>query len=187
MGRRGAACFPGKDKQQVLGCSAPGALSCNSKSGSKSSLASAPAPGSVTKQQGTTELSHVPFPKSAAETSKVWQALPQHLGGGPSLEQIPWILASNQQLFLFWTQCRGHVVLGKDGAVAAQFCPRFHDFIQLILPSPALKGWGEAQEGRGPLTAALFSFFGVHRHPKRGADPSPPHPADGAPINSLGV
>lgn len=72
VGRRGAACFPGKDKQQVLGCSAPGALSCNRKSGSKSSLASAPPPESVTKQQGTTELSNVPLPKSAAPRSKVW-------------------------------------------------------------------------------------------------------------------
>lgn len=68
----GAACFPGKDKQQVLGCSAPGALSCNRKSGSKSSLASAPPPENVTKQQGTTELSNVPLPKSAAATSTIW-------------------------------------------------------------------------------------------------------------------
>lgn len=155
VGRRRAACLPGKDKQQVLGCSAPGALNCNSKAGSECSLAPAPAPEGVTKQQGTTELSNVPLPKSAAETSKGWWALPQHLGRGPSLEPS-WISAPKQQLF-----CFGHNYRGHGGRMELWLHSSAPDSVTLLSWfCQALQGKaGERLRRAGPTTAALFPFF----------------------------
>lgn len=168
-------------------------------------MASAPPPKSVTKQQGTIKLSNVPLPKSAAAAVQVLVVPASTSGRRPFPRTDPLLLASKHHsfgfvFFLLWTQYKGHMVLErpwrKNGVVAEHLCSRFSDLSQLILLNHAVKGWQEAQGGKGPpilLPAALSLLFWGTQAPQKWDNP-PPLPtkqmgtsmaAEGAPVRSL--